>query len=892
MSDAGQAQTKGLDKAILRLNHALTHAGPVFWVAFYGFALILAIALAATLMISGLRDREMSRAGSELESTVRLLAKQFDGRIADFEAVPQSVASYLSTYTRSDQEFAELASTEAFHVYLKNKLSDTTDFAGVNVFDSNGIFLSSSERWPVPRISLADRSFYQTFKSKPDSPQTLFQLVDSKLSEGKTIVLARKVSAPDGTFLGMVTRSIAPARFETFFSTATPDNALGLFQRDGALLAQYPHFEDNLASSLFESPLMAQAFTEGASTLLLDGLADGQERLVSAKSLEHYPFVVVASKLSSSILAGWTRETRTLAVAALLAALVVALMLVAIVKYLREQHRRLDIAVNNMAQGLLLYDSQERLVLCNDRFLNMFGLSTDVVRPGTKLQQIVQHRKDTGTFIGDVDEHCKKVRESSLSGSSVLHEISDGRWIQIQNKAVQGGGWVCTIEDVTEQRRNEEQAIRLASYDALTGLPNRALLREHLERELVHCSDENQVAVLFLDMDEFKLVNDTLGHIVGDDLLKSVADTLRSCAGPGALVARLGGDEFAVVVSDVRSESEIVKIVQDIFDAIRRPHNCGSHKLSADTSIGIALAPYHGSTCDELLQNADLAMYDAKWSGKRTYRLFDSRLEKKARDRRQLELDLRDALKAGAIDVFYQPIVDLRTNDVIGCEALARWTHPERGVISPAEFVPVAEQSGLIDELGEYVVKAACKEAASWPKGKKVAVNVSPLQLKSNTFPLKVFSALAQSGLQPHCLELEITEAVLIGDDEAALNMLRELKATGIRVALDDFGTGYSSLSYLHRFPFDKIKIDRSFIKDLTGIENNSSAIVRAIVTIATEHNMVTTAEGVETGHLRELLQELNCAQMQGFLFSRARSGPEVFKLMNHGVAEPLASTA
>jgi len=281
-------------------------------------------------------------------------------------------------------------------------------------------------------------------------------------------------------------------------------------------------------------------------------------------------------------------------------------------------------------------------------------------------------------------------------------------------------------------------------------------------------------------------------------------------------------------------------------------------------------------------------MYDAKSSGKRTYRFFEAQLEKKAKDRRQLEADLRKALESGSIEVNYQPILDLQTNQIVCCEALARWTHPDRGYVSPAEFIPIAEQSGLIEQLGEYVLRAACAEAARWPSATKVAVNVSPAQFKSDTFSLKVVAALGQSGLPPCRLEIEITEAVLIGDDQTALMILHELKAIGVRVALDDFGTGYSSLSYLRRFPFDKIKIDRSFISDLTE-EDSSSAIVRAVVTMAAEHKMVTTAEGVETLEQRRILQDLNCSEMQGFLFSRARPGPEIAEMMAVGQGDRIA---
>ncbi len=892
MLEAGRAQSQstGLDGIILGATRALSQAGPVFWVAFYGVALILAIALGTSLMISSVRDREISRTEKELESTVRLLANQFDGHIENFEAVPRSVATYLAANSQTTDQFNELASSESFHRFIREKLSDTTDFAGVNVFDANGRFLNSSERWPVPSLDLSDRKFFRSLKSQANGAPVLIQLVDSRVAKGSAIVIARRITSANGDFLGMVTRNISPERFEMFFSTILlPDSALALLHRDGSLLARYPHFDGAVAKQLFASPLIMQASTDGYATMQLESLVDGQDHLASARSLEHYPIYVVATKLSSAVLASWSRDTRTFAVGATLAAIVVGIMLLIIVRHLREQHRRLDIAVNNMAQGLLLYDGSERLVLCNQQYLNLFGLSPDVVRPGCTLRDTIQHRKDTGSLAGDVDEHCQKVRDGCKSGVITVSQTPDGRWMQIVNKPVEGGGWVSTIEDVTKQHLNEERTVRLATYDTLTDLPNRALLRSHLSSELEKCVPDSRVAVLFLDMDEFKAVNDTLGHKVGDELLRSVASSLQSSAKQNEFVARLGGDEFAVVISGVTSDSQVEASVRRIYEAVRRSHECDAHQLAIDTSIGIAFAPAHGLTCDEILQNADLAMYAAKSSGKRTHRYFDPQLERNAKDRRQLETDLRYALKSGAIEVNYQPIVDLQTNEIVGCEALARWTHAERGYVSPADFIPVAEQSGLIEELGEYVLNAACKEAATWPTCIKLAVNVSPVQFKSGVFALKVVAALAQSGLSPNRLELEITEAVLIGDDEAALKILHQLKSIGVRVALDDFGTGYSSLSYLRRFPFDKIKIDRSFVSDLLE-DDSSSAIVRAVVAMAAEHKMVTTAEGVETEQQRDMLRHLNCAEMQGFLFSRARSGAEVKEMMLKDGAGDLAS--
>ena len=883
-------RSSGLDGAILNINRALMQAGPVFWVTFYGVALILAIALGTSVMITNVRDREIARTENELEGVVRLLAKQFDSQIGNFEAIPKSVAKYLAIRSTTPKEFSDLASSEGFHRLLREKLSESIDFAGVNVFDSDGQFLNSSERWPVPALNLSDREFFKIFKGDPNSEPLLIQLVDSRVAKGSTIVLARKVSSSTGTFLGVVTRSIAPETFESFFSGILhPDGALLLLHREGDLLASYPQTTEANIKDLFASQLINQASTEGTATLSIAAPFDGQDNLASANRLQHYPIYVVATKPSSVALASWRRETWTLIMAGVLIALVVGVMLIFIVRYLKEQHRRLHIAVNNMAQGLLLFDSSERLVICNQQYLDMFGLSSNLVKPGCKLRDVIQHRKDVGTLVGDVDEYCDLVRQGHNSGSVTLTETPDGRWMKSSNKSVEGGGWVSTMEDVTELRRNEERTIRLASYDTLTELPNRALLRKHLEDQLKKCSPQNQVAVLFLDMDEFKAVNDTLGHQVGDELLKSVACSLQKCVEPDGFVARLGGDEFAVVFSGAVSDVQITKVVDRIYQAFRRTHECGSHQLTVDTSIGIAVAPHQGLTCDELLQNADLAMYDAKSSGKRTYRFFEAKLEKKAKDRRQLEIDLRSALATESIEVHYQPLVDLQTNQIVGCEALARWNHPERGHVSPAKFIPVAEQSGLIEELGEYVLRIACKEAATWPKTMKLAVNVSPEQFKSDGLALKVVTALAQSGLSPNRLELEITEAVLIGDDEQALKVLHELRSIGIRVALDDFGTGYSSLSYLRRFPFDKIKIDRSFVKGLTE-EDSSSSIVRAVVAMATEHQMITTAEGVETEQQRDILRNLNCDEMQGFLFSPARPGVEIRRMVHDRKTETSAA--
>ncbi len=554
------------------------------------------------------------------------------------------------------------------------------------------------------------------------------------------------------------------------------------------------------------------------------------------------------------------------------------------------ERRQLSIAVNNIPQGLILYDSSARVIICNQPYLDMFGLSPDVAKPGCTLHQLIAHRKETGSFDVDVDEFCETIiRNVSLGkGTRQLTEAPGGRAIEIINRPLNSGGWVATIEDITERTRADEKIAYLAHYDALTDLPNRVLFRARLQQALDAMRPGEQLAVHYIDIDEFKDINDALGHPVGDELLRGVAGRLRGCLKETDVAARLGGDEFAVIQTAIRNSSEATRLVEEIHFAIRHPFECLGHLITTDASIGIALAPGDGLDLDQLLRNADLALYGAKGDGRRTYRFFEAGMDERARARRGLELELRQAISEGGLEVYYQPVIAIEDGDIANgnvscCEALLRWRHPERGIISPAEFIPVAEETGLINQLGQWVLATACAEAVNWPDHVRIAVNVSPVQFRSQTLALNVAAALASSGLPANRLELEVTEAVLIRDDEAALVVLHQLRELGVRIALDDFGTGYSSLSYLHRFPFDKIKIDRSFIRDLAG-SAASSSIVQAVVSIAAASDMTTTAEGVETEQQRSLLQVLGCTEMQGYLFSPAVPSVEVRGLLRaHG---------
>ena len=556
------------------------------------------------------------------------------------------------------------------------------------------------------------------------------------------------------------------------------------------------------------------------------------------------------------------------------------------------ERQRLDIALNNMAQGVILYDASERVVICNPQFTEMLGMSPQVVRPGATFREVMAHRAEKSSEKIDFEKYrtafLRKIADGATA--SLVLSMPDGRYIQLMALGIESGGWVTTSEDVTERKRFDKKIAHMAHFDALTDLPNRLLFREQLDRGLRSLPPEGQLAVLYIDIDEFKRINDSLGHSVGDELLKAVADRLSSCVSANDVVARLGGDEFAIIQNRADASTDTVDLITRIYQTIREPYEVSGHLLTTDASIGVALAPEDGTDLDQLLKNADLAMYEAKSDGRRTYRFFEPGMGARVDALRTLELDLRQAIADGGFEVYYQPLVNLRDNRVSGCEALLRWKHPVRGLVSPAKFIPVAEDTGMINALGEWVLTKACAEAASWPYHIRLAVNVSPVQFRSPAFPLKVARALAASGLPATRLELEITEAVLIRDDATALAMLHSLRGLGVRIALDDFGTGYSSLSYLQRFPFDKIKIDRCFVKDIAE-PGGSSSIVQAVVNIAAARKITTTAEGVETQEQLEALRGFECTEMQGYLFSPPVPAAEIRALL-HSTEQKIAGAA
>ena len=512
-----------------------------------------------------------------------------------------------------------------------------------------------------------------------------------------------------------------------------------------------------------------------------------------------------------------------------------------------EDFTAVDLASSVLAhlhQSVVVLDERNQILLSNPNFDSMFRGDEEKALLYAGLESFALLRQPADTLL-------------HVGGRSVL----------LRQTALPQGRLV-TLEDVTEQRAERARVIEEARTDTLTLLGNRLLLRERLGELLTRRVDGEVVAVLAIDLDRFKLVNDTLGHHVGDALLRMVAQRIRSALGRDDLAARFGGDEFCVVQTAQAQPHAAAKLGKRLVDLIGRSYLLEGHLINVGASVGIALSPADGDDGNTLLKNADLALYRAKQEGRGTYSFFEPAMDEEMQARRNLKIELRRALAMREFALVYQPQCNLQSRQITGFEALLRWNSAARGLVSPADFIPLAEETGLIVPIGEWVIRTACREAAGWAQPLSIAVNVSAIQFGGNSLAATVLSALAESGLEPGRLELEITESVLVGDYRSALDVLRRLRKIGVRVSMDDFGTGYSSLSYLRSFPFDKIKIDQSFVR--ASIDDpNSMAIVRAIAALGQSLGMTTTAEGVETEEQMARIVADGCTDVQGYLISR-----------------------
>lgn len=545
---------------------------------------------------------------------------------------------------------------------------------------------------------------------------------------------------------------------------------------------------------------------------------------------------------------------------------------------LLTQNQRFEAALDNMSQALCMVGPDSRLIVCNRRFLHLFGLGSAMAKPGTDMAEVWRRIADAGQFQRALTERMFAQQTSLIGGrelSGFFHEDTDGRAVSVSHQPMQDGGWVATYEDISDRRRAEARISFMAHHDALTSLPNRVLFREHLEYALASSKrNDGGFAVFCLDLDRFKDVNDTLGHHVGDMLLEVVAQRLRECIRGSDIVARLGGDEFAILQVGSDQPAAAEALAARLTTAIAAPYDLAGHLVHVSVSGGITLCPDDGGSSERLLKNADMALYQAKGAGRSHICFYKPEMDARLQARRLIEVDLAVALQNGELEVYYHPLVGVKAEQVAGFEALLRWHHPH-GMIPPSHFIPIAEDTGLILAIGDWVLRQACKDAVQWPPHIRVAVNLSPVQFRGKSLIQSVADALAESGLPAGRLELEVTESVLLADNEANVEALHELQALGVRISMDDFGTGYSSLSYLRQFPFNNIKIDQSFIREMVR-SPDCVAIVTSIASLAVSLGMTTTAEGVETAEHLHLARQAGCTEVQGFLFGRPRPASEV----------------
>jgi diguanylate cyclase (GGDEF)-like protein len=541
-----------------------------------------------------------------------------------------------------------------------------------------------------------------------------------------------------------------------------------------------------------------------------------------------------------------------------------------------------EVALNNMARGLSMFDAQARLIVCNSLYREIYDLPLELTRPGTPFSKIIRYHaaRETGAEtkrnVASQERWIKSHVGALSQGRSFNHTqtLRDGRTILVSNQPLPHGGWVDLQEDITERRRAEEKIVWLARHDTLTELPNRFHFQEQLDTAL---KDGARIAIHWIDLDHYKAINDELGHPVGDALLASVATRLKSVVRTTDLVARLGGDEFAVIQQNATSRARVLAFAKRLINSLPAPHLLMGHKVKITASIGVAMSPDHGNDTATLLKNADVALYRAKAKGRNAFAIFEKGDNKPADGHVVTKQDLKDALDAGEFELHYQPIIDVKQRFVTSCEALMRWRHKTRGLIPPNDFIPIAEQCGMIVELGAWAIERACADATTWPDKVKVNVNLSPRQFESGNLYASAKAALKRSGLAPARLEFEITETALLKDDAGTHDMLHKLKRLGVCIALDDFGTAYASLSYLRSFPFDKIKIDRSFIRDLNIQQSGDCfAIIDAVVGLARQLKMTTVAEGVETVEQLDTISFAGCGEVQGFYFSRPVAAADV----------------
>jgi diguanylate cyclase (GGDEF)-like protein/PAS domain S-box-containing protein len=979
--------------------------------------------VAIALTVWALRDDVMHEADVDTMNIATILAEQTARSVQAVDLIATDIQERFSRDGQIDEALhSDDMQSEATWNFLVERQSRLVHLDVVALLDKYGKVANTVRQWPAPDLDLSDRDYFKFHQSNPSSELHISSTLVNRLTGERTVFMSKRIHGPDGSFLGVVLLGLKLSYFQHIYNSITSTRSLAFvfLRSDGNVILRHPDIQ-GMSAGYRISPVSDwyRTMAAGGGTYRAGGHFDGVVRLVATKPLQGFPLAVNVAISERDALAGWRHRAILIGTGTALAVLCSLLLLSALNNQYRRLLRseeslaeresrlaektgelqavnhRIDSALNNMLQGLAMFDADMRMVVCNRPYIEMYGLSTEIVKEGVTLREILEHRTQLGVFFGDIDEYLDQVSRMLVTGEPMVTytEFPDGRTFCLTNKPTGDGGWVATHQDVTEQRRAEkelertrnflnivvenvpetlvvksakdwryvlanrasekfydfpreeiigktvfdvmpeesaaliferdrdalasgdltidgyalytakaghrfvsskrvaipggdgkpeylltiledvterklgEERIRhLAHHDPLTDLPNRAAFNAKLTETIEFAkARQEKFALLCTDLDRFKEINDLFGHAAGDSVLLEISRRLRLAAGDSFL-SRLGGDEFPMIV--VGSQPEAAKQMADrLTAAMTEEIEYEGRKFRPGISVGIAIFPDDGADTATLLRNADAALYRAKSEGRGIVRFYEAEMDRSLHERRRMQNDLATAAEKNELMLHFQPQARLNGR-IIGFEALLRWNHPARGFVTPDTFIPLAEENGLIISIGEWVLREGCREAASWPKPLQIAINLSPVQFRHGDLVGLVHSVLLETGLLPNRLVLEITEGALMEDYSRAVSILRRLKALGVQIAMDDFGTGYSSLSYLQSFPFDKIKIDQTFISNL---ERNaqSAAIVRAMLGLGQNLNLLVVAEGVENNDQLAILRQEGCNEMQGYLIGR-----------------------
>lgn len=1133
MSDAARNTTaepghgqKASEQAALYagFGRAPSHARPIVLILACGLLLVSLVVVVTSSLLSSLRERDLAERERTLSAMATMLAEQLDRSFQSIDLIQTVIIERMQTIgVLSTEDLIKQMSGYDTHQRFNDLISGLPHIDAIVLVNPEGRLINYTRTWPVPTMSNADQDYTAAFMSNPLLLSYVGKPHRSPATGLWVIQIARKISGPHGEFIGVILGSVQLQYLENLFASIAPEEGsiITLQQNDGTMLVRYPRME-----SVIGRPLTAglKSLAQHEHQIIrYVAVTDGKERLLATRRLAHFPLIAAVGVNVSSALANWQSVAATMTAAAFAIMLVISIVVLLCVwlvgKKLREHDLHRTTALNNMPQGLCMFDAKQRLIVCNDRYAALYGLSKEQTKPGTTLRAILEYRIAAGQAP---DDHAKyladRLKEVTLNQPyQITNRLEDGRYISVVHTPMPDGGWVATheditdvklreqsfrflfernpvpmwvfdreslrflavndavvaqygysreqfmamtvldvrppedraafkrflettiqdiqldadyrqhqkadgsrievsafargliyegrkaqlvaihditkiklaeselrrtqkfldaivenvpapilvkdiqglpedpsqwryslinrateellgvprtqivgktigelypkeradfiiaenketvqsyqpvvvndhivqtpgngvrvataksitvrdvdgkpqylltvLDDVTERRRAEQRIARMAHYDTLTDLPNRAAFNECFAVTLERAAQNGErFSILSIDLDRFKEVNDLHGHLIGDALLREATRRMQA-ASAGAFLGRIGGDEFILIVTEGAQPAGATLLAQRLLAAFVEDFTIDGRQLHIGLTIGGAVYPTDGTDAKTLMVNADTALYRAKAEMRGTALFFEAEMSARLGERLTLQGDLRSAIARGELLLHYQPQVRM-TGETIGFEALVRWQCPRRGMVSPGTFIPIAEESGLIAAIGEWVLREACREAASWPKPLNVAVNVSPVQFQSGDLPRLVHSILLETGLNPARLELEITENTLINDFSRAVSILRRLKALGVQIAVDDFGTGYSSLSYLHSFEFDRIKIDRAFIGDL-DYNRHSMVIVRAVIGLGHSLDVPVLAEGVETEIQHAMLVQEGCDAMQGYL--------------------------